>query len=202
MDRQTNKQLDKFWQLLFDKVPRFGTKIASSAQYILAAVMSSRERRFIPSDVVPILEDGSKDLQNCPCTILKVEWPNHHLALFIADETVTMDASQSFNLNLLNNAENWHRIVAIIVQYFEENPRKMPNLPRHPEQPTALFGKVVRFKHNSIVQMLLETSTRWDYYSLLESFRVGDLSLDDWLQFNQLIGSTLTAYQEATLGEE
>lgn len=200
-DSQTNKQLDKFWQLLFERVPRFGTKIASSAQYILAAVMSSQERRFIPSDVVPILEDWSDDPKNCPCTVLGIFWTERGSSLRIKDDTITIHCLGKLFGVLSNDGKNRSRVVKLIIQSLNDNPVSPTASTPHSEQPTVLCGKIVRFKHNRIVQMLLETSTRWDYYALLESFRGGDLSLEDWLQFNQLIGSTLTAYEEATLEE-
>lgn len=193
--------LDQFWQLLFHKVPRFGRTIAASAQYILSAVLCAQQRRFSPSSVVPQLHDWSSDIEHCPCTTLGVVWPNHNMSLLIEDDNIEVQIVDAKVGTINNHADSLPKIVDIILQHLNDHPSIATGIPPHPEQPTARYGKNVRFRHNSIVQTLLKTNSELDYYALLKKYRAGEVSLQDWLQFNQLIGSTLTAYEQATLDE-
>lgn len=60
----------------------------------------------------------------------------------------------------------------------------------HPIQPAVMDGNVVRFKENAIVRYLLDKGG----IDLNHLAMQQDFSRDDWVQFNQLIGYSVSGW--------
>jgi len=65
---------------------------------------------------------------------------------------------------------------------------------KHPMQKIVMVSNVHRFVQNSIVRHLLEVSTNLGFG--LNELAIVDFSQDDWEQFYQLIGYSLSGYSE------
>lgn len=79
--------------------------------------------------------------------------------------------------------------------------------PRHPPQPVVMIDGVARFKANAIVEYLLGVARR-NGFGLNELAGVGTFapgkpfSREDWSQFAQLIGYSVSGYCDLSYGED
>ena len=71
----------------------------------------------------------------------------------------------------------------------------MKEIPKNPMQPTVDVNGIIRFKENAIVSYLLKhgQKTGCDMNDLAQ---IGPFSQDDWTQFAQLIGYSLSGFGE------
>lgn len=70
--------------------------------------------------------------------------------------------------------------------------------PKHPMQPIIWKNNIIRFKENKLVRMLLEHSSKTglDLNTLTEKTYYKPSYKEDWNQFAQLIGYSVSGFSE------